>query len=170
MKLYVMRHARAEDSTPSVDDHDRSLTQGGRERTRKAALGMLAMGLRFDVILTSPKVRALETASLVSAAYDQEPAPQILHALMDEIPIESAASDLEPYLLYESVLIVGHEPQLSGLISLLLTGGAGLLTIALKRGGCVAIDMPDHRDRAGAGLCWMMTQRQLRGMRKRSSK
>ena len=170
MKLYVMRHASAEDSAPGGEDHDRPLTQAGRDHTRKAALGMLAMGLRFDAILTSPKVRALETASLVSAAYDQEPAPLTLHALMDDIPVESAASALETYFVYESVLIVGHEPQLSGLVSLLLTGGAGLLTIALKRGGCVAIDLPGRRDRAGAALRWMMTQRQLRSMRKRASK
>jgi phosphohistidine phosphatase len=167
MMLYVMRHAAAEDAPAGGDDNDRPLTQAGCDNTRQAALGMLAMGLRFDVILTSPKVRAVETASLVSSAYDQQPAPQILRALSDEIPIENAAAALAPYFLHENALIVGHEPQLSGLVSLLLTGGPELLTIQLKRGGCVAIDLPNRLDRAGAKLLWMMTQKHLRKMRKR---
>jgi phosphohistidine phosphatase len=169
MMLYVLRHARAEDSAPGGDDHDRPLTQAGCDRTRDAALGMLAMGLRFDAILTSPKVRAVETASLVSAAYDQQPAPQILRALSDEIPVENTAAALAPYFLHENVLIVGHEPQLGGLVSLLLTGGVELLTIQLKRGGCVAIEMPNRIGSSGAELLWMMTQKQLRKMRKRTN-
>jgi phosphohistidine phosphatase len=167
MMLYVMRHARAEDSAPGGDDNDRPLSQIGCDRTREAAAGMLAMGLRFDAILTSPKVRAVETASLISSAYDQQPAPQILRALSDEIPVENAAAALAPYFLHENVLIVGHEPQLGRLASLLLTNGPEALTIQLKRGGCVAIDLPNRTDRAGAKLLWMMTQKHLRKMRKR---
>lgn len=166
MMLYVMRHARAEAAVAGGDDHDRPLTPAGRDRTHEAALGMLAMGLRFDAILTSPKVRTAETASQVSSAYKEEPAPQILRALSDEIPVENAAGALAPYFLHESVLIVGHEPQLSGLVSLLLTDSVELLKIRLKPGGCAAIEMPSHTNRAGAELLWMMTQKQLRKMRK----
>jgi phosphohistidine phosphatase len=167
MMLYVIRHAHAEDAVASGDDHDRPLTQVGCERMREAAAGMHAMGLHFDTILTSPKVRAVETASLVSSAYDQQPAPQILRALSDEIPVENAAAALAPYFLRENVLIVGHEPQLGKLVSLLLTGGPEVLKIRLKRGGCVAMDLANRMEREGAELLWMMTQKQLRKMRKR---
>ncbi|HEX4210729.1 MAG TPA: phosphohistidine phosphatase SixA [Candidatus Binataceae bacterium] len=167
MTLYVLRHALAEDLVAGGDDHDRPLTQAGCDRTREAALGMQALGLKFDVILTSPKVRAVETASIVSAAYDRQPAPQILRALADEISVENATAALAPYFLHENVLIVGHEPQLSAICSLILTGNPELLKLKLKKGGCVAIELPNRIDRSGAELMWMMTQKQLRRVRKR---
>jgi phosphohistidine phosphatase len=168
MTLYVLRHALAEDSAPSGEDHDRPLTQAGCDRTRKAALGMRALGLKFDVILTSPKVRAVETASLVAAAYDKQQGPELIQALADEIPAERAVAALAPYFMLKHVLIVGHEPQLSAICSVVLTGGPDLLKMNLKKGGCVAIELPNRTDRAGAQLLWMMTQKQLRKIRKKA--
>jgi phosphohistidine phosphatase len=167
MTLYVLRHALAEDLAPDGEDHDRALTQAGCDRTREAAAGMRALGLKFDVILTSPKVRAVETASLVAAAYDKQPAPELIQVLGDQTPIEHAVAALAPYFMLRHVLIVGHEPQLSAICSLILTGKPDLLKIDLKKGGCVAIELPDRADRAGAQLLWMMSQKQLRRIRKK---
>ena len=169
MTLYVLRHAEAEDLAPSGDDHDRSLTQAGSDRTREAAVGMRALGLKFDVILSSPKVRAVETASLVAAAYDKQPAPELIQVLADQTPIEHALAALAPYFMLKHVLIVGHEPQLSAICSLILTGKPDLLKMNLKKGGCVAIELPNRSDRAGAELLWMMTQKQLRRIRKKGA-
>jgi phosphohistidine phosphatase len=168
MTLYVLRHAQAEDLAPGGEDYERPLTQAGCDRTREAAVGMRALGLKFDVILSSPKVRAVETASLVAAAYDKEPGPELIEALAaDEIPAERAVAALAPYFMLKHVLIVGHEPQLSAICSLILTGKADLLKMNLKKGGCVAIELPNRADRAGAELLWMMSQRQLRRIRKK---
>ena len=169
MTLYVLRHALAEDIAPGGEDHDRPLTQAGCDHTREAAAGMRALGLKFDVILTSPKVRAVETASIVSAAYGGHTAPQILRALADEISVENTAAALAPYFLNENVLIVGHEPQLSALAALILTGTPDLLKIKLKKGGCVAIELQNRVDRVGAELLWMMTQKQLRKVKKKAA-
>src|ERR1700744_3041632 len=114
MRLYVMRHARAQALAPGSDDHDRPLTHAASGRTRAAGLGMRAMGIHLDAILTSAKVPAAETASLISSAYEEQPTPQILLGLSDEIPVENTAAALAPHFLQKSVLIVGHEPQLSG--------------------------------------------------------
>ncbi|HTT77566.1 MAG TPA: phosphohistidine phosphatase SixA [Candidatus Binataceae bacterium] len=166
MTLYVLRHAEAEDLASGRDDYDRALTQAGCDRTREAALGMIALGLKFDVILSSPKVRAVETASIVAAAYDKQAKPELLKALADEISAERAVAALTPYFMLNDVMIVGHEPQLSAICSLVLTGAPDRLKLKLKKGGCVAIGLPNGSDRAGAELMWMMTQKQLRKMRK----
>jgi phosphohistidine phosphatase len=167
MTLYILRHALAEDLAPDKDDSERQLTQAGCDRTREAAVGMRALGLKFDVILSSPKVRAVETASLVAAAYDKQPGPELIEALEDQIPAERAVAALSPYLMLKHVLVVGHEPQLSAICSLILTGKPNLLKMDLKKGGCVAIELSNQADRAGAELLWMMTQKQLRRIRKK---
>jgi phosphohistidine phosphatase SixA len=60
------------------------------------------------------------------------------------------------------VVIVGHEPGLSGVVSLLLTGTADRLALTLKKGGLVALEIQDSPAPAGAALAWMLTPRQLR--------
>lgn len=168
MTLYILRHAEAEDLAPDGEDYDRALTQAGCDRTREAAAGMRALGLKFDVILSSPKVRAVETASLVAAAYDKQAGQELIQVLADQTPIEHAVAALAPYFMLKHVLIVGHEPQLSAICSLILTGEPDLLKMNLKKGGCAAIELPNRTDRAGAELLWMMTQKQLRRIRKKA--
>jgi phosphohistidine phosphatase SixA len=67
--------------------------------------------------------------------------------------------------LPESVLVVGHEPTLSRLASLMLTGSSESLSIKLKQGGVIALEFADRVERGVATLRWMMTQRQLRQLR-----
>ena len=81
MMLYILRHAAAEAAASSGDDGARKLTDRSKEKMRGAAAGLRAMGLKFDAILTSPLVRAAETAEIVSAAYENTPPPQVLPAL-----------------------------------------------------------------------------------------
>ena len=64
--------------------------------------------------------------------------------------------------LPESVLVIGHEPTLSRLASLMLTGSSESTGIRLKQGGVIALEFPDRVERGAAQLRWMMTQRQLR--------
>jgi phosphohistidine phosphatase len=166
MTLYILRHATAEEAGPDGDDSSRRLTDRGGEKMREAAAGMRALKLKFDLILTSPITRASETAEIVAAAYSNDPVPQVLPALATGIPPSGAASALKPFADYGDVMIVGHEPQLSALASLLVTGSADVLKVRLKQGGCIALDFPDRFERGHAELLWMMTQRQLRRARK----
>jgi phosphohistidine phosphatase SixA len=62
MRLYILRHATAEEAAASGDDGARKLTERSKEKMRSAAAGLRAMGLKFNAILTSPLVRATETA------------------------------------------------------------------------------------------------------------
>ena len=76
---------------------------------------------------------------------------------------------LAPFGRDDSVLIVGHEPQLSALVSILLTGEPDGMHLPglLRKGGCVALELPAKNiERGAAEMLWMMTQRQLRKLRK----
>jgi phosphohistidine phosphatase len=169
MKLYVVRHAQAEPNAGGISDEARQLTDRGKERMTQAARGMRRLGLEFDAILTSPLARAAQTADIISEAYDHEPAPQILAALATGVAPAQAVAALAPYAKSEQVMIVGHEPQLSAIVSILLTGASDRVTLEFTKGGCVALELSEKPERGASELLWMLTQSQLRKLRKKPS-
>jgi phosphohistidine phosphatase len=166
MILYILRHGIAEDAPAGGDDGARKLTERGREKMRRIAAGMRTAGLKFEVILTSPLARATETAEIVAAAYANTPTPQVVPALATGVAPAEVVAALKPFARHDHVMVVGHEPQLSSLAALLLTGSPGGLSIDLRKGGCIALDVPARSDKGGAKLDWMLTPRQLRRLRK----
>lgn len=114
MKVYVMRHGPAEDDSPTGRDADRALTTTGRDRTRAVARA-LAEGSEAPVqIISSPLVRALQTAEIVAAVAGVDPV---------EVRREIAPGGDTVALLAElvragkrRVMLVGHEPDLSMLV------------------------------------------------------
>jgi phosphohistidine phosphatase len=167
MILYVLRHGVAEDAGPRGDDASRRLTPRGREKMRRAAAGMCALGLRFDVILTSPLPRAAETAALVAQAYRGGPVPRELPALASGVAPAETLRALRPFARHEHVMIVGHEPGLGMLASQLLSGSPDAVTVDLRKGGLIALDVPHvpPTRASGATLRWMLSARHLRRMR-----
>jgi len=166
MILYILRHGVAEDAATLGDDGARKLTPKGREKMRDAADGMRNYGLKFDAILTSPLARATETAEIVAAAYANTPPPQVLPALATGVPAAEAAAALRSFAKQKHVMIVGHEPQLSAVAAIVLTGSPEGARMQLKKGGFVALSVPSRPDKGGAELLWMLTPRQLRNLRK----
>jgi phosphohistidine phosphatase len=161
MMLYIMRHGLAEEPTPKGDDSARKLTSKGSDKIRKAAAGMRAMELAFNAILTSPITRAKETAEIVASEIGGAK-PRAVPELSTGASPMSALEALIKLRLPESVLVVGHEPTLSRLASLMLTASSESVGIKLKPGSAIALEFPDRVERGGAQLRWMMTQRQLR--------
>lgn len=167
MKLYVLRHAEAAPQGSGASDEARQLTERGKARMAEAARGLRRLGLEFDAILTSPFARALQTAAIVAAEYDNNPVPQSLPELATGVAAARVVAALAPLARHAQVLIVGHEPQLSGVVSLLLTGSSERVNLQFKKGGCVALELPERSARRSSELLWMMTQGQLRKLRKR---
>lgn len=165
MMLYIMRHGLAEEPTPKGDDGARKLTLKGADKIGKAAAGMKAGGLAFNAILTSPITRAAETAEIVATEMDG-PKPKAVPELSTGASPANALEALIKQRLPESVLVVGHEPTLSRLASLMLTDSSESVGIRLKQGGVIALEFGDRIERGGAKLRWMMTQRQLRQLGK----
>ena len=163
MDIYILRHGIAvERGTPGYKkDSDRPLTKEGVEKMEKIAQTMLALGLHFDLILSSPYARAEHTARIVAQALDEE-VTFTNHLMSDGNALELVAeiNDEKP----QSVLLVGHEPDLSRLISVLVTGSTDA-SIELKKGGLCKLTSDQLTFGQCATLNWLLTPKQLRSMR-----
>jgi phosphohistidine phosphatase len=163
MEIYVLRHGIAvERGTPGYKkDNDRPLTKEGDEKMHQIAEVMLAMGLKFDLILSSPLVRAEQTAKIVAGEFDEE-VTFTDHLAPDGNTLEliGEINDEKP----QCVLLVGHEPDLSRLISLLITGGTDAW-IELKKGGLCKLTADKLTFGQCATLNWLLTPKQLRALR-----
>lgn len=165
MLIYLLRHAIAVDrGTPGYErDSDRPLTRKGRKRMRAAAAGMRAMGVEADLLLTSPYLRARETAAIVAEVLGAERVLEETDALAADREPQGVVEDLRRRPdLPDRVLLVGHEPMLSAIASLLLCGEEGL-DMTLKKGGLCCLSV----DHVSAGRCarleWLMGPRHLEG-------
>lgn len=162
MILYVLRHGVAEDLPPGGDDAARRLTPLGRSKMEEEAAGMRALGIELDLLLTSPLPRAAETAAIVAAAYRGRPSPKDMPALAPGVAPAETLQALRPFARHDHVMVVGHEPTLSRLASLVLAGAPDRVSIDLKKGGCLAIELEKLAPPSGATLRWLLTGRQLR--------
>ena len=161
MILYVVRHAIAEDAPPGGDDGARKLTKPGRRKMKEAAGGLRALRVAPAIVLTSPLVRAVETAAIVVAALHHAPTPRELAALTPDVAPTDTVKALRPFGRHQDVMIVGHEPNLSRTIALLLSGATDGAAIELKKGACAALDLAAFEP-GGATLHWLLQPRVLR--------
>ena len=161
MNLYLMRHAIAADADENTQDNQRALTEKGRKKLGKIARNLEKLELTFDLILTSPYLRARQTADVVADTLGIKPG-LVLESdnltplgfgdkLVDEITAR------EPL---QSLLIVGHEPCLSQLIGMLLAGDASL-SIDMKKAGLCKLTIENLSYGRCATLEWLMTPAQL---------
>jgi phosphohistidine phosphatase len=124
---------------------------------------MRRLGLRFDVIVSSPLLRARQTAEIVSRELSQQNTVSISANLApgkNAAPLLASLADRNQ----KSVLLVGHEPQLSRLISTLVSG-SGALSLTMKKGGLCRLTVA-HPGRPGtATLEWLITPSQLAALR-----
>lgn len=152
MLLYVMRHGVAVERghVDYPNDAERPLTPRGQKRTRQAARGLRALGVEPDLLLTSPFVRARETAAIVAAELHLPPG-----RIRETTALAPGASAYDFFREVNAggspraVVLVGHEPDLSELISLLLVGDAHALDAPLKKAAVCVVEVhsPPPADR-----------------------
>jgi len=159
MQLVIIRHAIAvERGTPGIPDEDRPLTPQGEEQFAEAAEGIAAIVDRPEALLTSPLLRARQTALLAAAAFGKVK-PTEATALAGG-SFEEYAAVLDRYRGDSTVAIVGHEPHLSAVLARLL-GSRHDDRLAFKKGGAALLDVPGHL--AGGGhLVWFLPPKVLR--------
>lgn len=119
MKLYVMRHGPAEDDSPTGRDADRALTASGRERVRDVAKALVEADEAPLAIVSSPLVRALQTAEIVAAVAKVE-APVEVRREMEPGARALALVDELLAAKRKRIMVVGHEPDLSDLVARLV--------------------------------------------------
>lgn len=122
MKLYVMRHGPASDAAESGMDGDRTLSPSGRERVRNVARTLVEAKEEPANIFTSPLVRATQTAEIVAIVTNLGDRGGTVEVRHDIAPGGSAVRLARSLALERKrrVLLVGHEPDLSALVSTLL--------------------------------------------------
>jgi phosphohistidine phosphatase len=129
--LWLLRHGDAEPHGTRAD-FERRLTDRGERQSRAAGRAFARLGVRFEHVFSSPRVRALETARLVCAELDLEP---IIHEPLSGGFDERHADELLAATAAGSaLLVVGHEPDLSGLVATLTSA-----RIEMKKGGIAAV-------------------------------
>jgi phosphohistidine phosphatase len=157
MELYVVRHGIAETGGEGMSDASRALTGKGRRRFQKTARAFGKRGNRLDLVLTSPLVRAVQTAEILAGAADPEEVA-VLEELDPRFDVESLRTAVAKRAgKAEAVAIVGHEPQLSSLLAAL--SGVSQSDLDLKKGSIVRIDVDAMTDGNSVDPRWWLKPR-----------
>lgn len=162
MDLYIVRHGIAIDreDPKCPPDPERYLTEEGIEKTKQAAKGIVGLGITADVLISSPYVRAVETAEIFATAlgYSKQ---KIRHS---DLLLPGA----EPSLFFRelakdkqssSVFVFGHAPHLDELIAAALAVKHNITT--LKKSGVAALTLK-RISPPSAQLLWLATPKILR--------
>lgn len=150
MRLFFFRHGLAEPGTERLLDHERALTDVGSERVERAGRVLKALGAVPTYLLTSPLVRARQTADILAQGLGltvqvrPELAPGFSLPALEALVADLNGGDL---------MLVGHEPDLSVTIGA-LTGGV----VLMKKGGMARVDLVGYRPLRGA-LVWLIAPR-----------
>ena len=154
MQLYVVEHGIAVEGGEGIADEWRPLTDKGRRRFQKTARAFGKLGRRLDLILTSPLVRAVQTAEILAG--ETEPGEVAVLAELDpKFDVEAVRNAIASRAgKAEAVAIVGHEPQLSSVLAALT--GVSQAEIDLENGTIVRVDVSTLTDGASADPRWWL--------------
>ena len=165
MELFVIRHAIAEPlgKQNEFSDEKRALTGEGKNRMREVVKGLVKLGIEVDLILTSPLVRAVETAEIVGTASGLTKKEIKLTAnLAPGASAEKLFAEIKGLSGVEALVLIGHQPDLSGLISRIIQGDGSELSIQLKKGSVCCLNITETVPKLRGNMSWLLTPRQLR--------
>ncbi|TMB08545.1 MAG: phosphohistidine phosphatase SixA [Deltaproteobacteria bacterium] len=142
IRVFLVRHGIAADAAPGQPDESRPLTAKGRRRFRRTARAFARLGERVDKLITSPLVRAVQTAEILARALRQDEVG-VLEELRSEVPPAKLFGALSQQIEDgEGVALVGHDPQMTKLVAALAQlDGNDADRIAFAKGGIVRIDV-----------------------------
>lgn len=162
-ELCIMRHGIAADRAAGAvaDDARRALTPVGQERMRQIARGLGAAGFAPDWVVSSPYLRAAQTAEIVAGSRPEAVPLDLCDALKPGGDKAELLAFLARHPQRRRVLVVGHEPDLSNLAAG-LSGAGRHANFAFKKGGCCLIFFDASPPRPPGRLVWWLTPRVLR--------
>ena len=165
MDVYLLRHAIAEERNAArwPDDSLRPLTPDGIESFTRAARGLRRIVPRVELVLASPCVRAWQTAKLLRDEAGW-PKPQRCAALADDRRADAALDPLQRHSKQASVALVGHQPTLSSLVSLLVAGDESSVAIELKKGSVALVTFAAAPTPGSGLLRWSVSPKILRAL------
>ena len=159
-ELYLVRHAIAAERGPEwPDDDKRPLTERGIHRFKEEVAGLRWLDASIDEIITSPLVRAKQTADLLAAGLVGKPVVRLLKALEPGHSPSSVMGQVARLARRNKVAIVGHEPGLGELAAHLIGASRPL---PFRKGSVCRIDMESFTSRHAGSLIWFVTPKMLR--------
>lgn len=163
-ELYMIRHGVAEARGEAwPDDAKRPLTAKGKSRLAKSMRGLACAGVQVDVVLTSPLVRARQTAEIVAAAFDPRPHIVVVDSLAPGGSYQAVLADLEKQSRRTKIALVGHEPDLGELAARL---AGSRRAWEFKKGAACRIDIHSLPLGGPGSLRWFLTPRLMRALRR----
>jgi phosphohistidine phosphatase len=160
MNLFILRHGKAGEPSIGPGDAARALTRAGKDEIKRVAQWMKAKKFRFDVIATSPLQRARETATIVASVLGRKDKLVVWDELAPGGDPDTVCYTASLQGAGATVLIVGHEPALSMLISRIITGNVNA-SIAVPKGGLAKIRKYSFADHPSGELQWLLTPKQI---------
>jgi phosphohistidine phosphatase len=161
MEIYILRHAIAVPrGTPGYPNDDRPLTEEGVDKMTQAAKGIAKIIDSIDVVISSPLVRALDTAKIAAKALKYESEIIISRYMQPGGSMKGLFDLLSKYKGNKKVLLAGHEPHLGFLASRLI--GINDSVIEFKKGGICRIDIDTMPPVTAGRLIWSLAPKQLR--------
>jgi phosphohistidine phosphatase len=168
LELYLIRHAEALEANEATPDAERPLTDEGIDKMRKGAKGLRKLlsgdSPPLDAILSSPLLRALETARIVAGEVNDNDEVVVCDFLGGDFEWGDLLSELERFAPTARVAVVGHEPTLDRLSGWLASGSTEV-AIPLKKGSAICFRLEELGDKPRAELHWLLTPKQMRLMR-----
>jgi phosphohistidine phosphatase len=162
MKLYLIRHSNAvEPGTPEYeDDSQRPLTEKGREKMRKIASALKELGVQPDLVLSSPFVRASQTAEILAKIMKYKKEIAYSDSLVPVANTDTLIGEINEKYTVDELVLVGHEPSLSALVGT-LTGAGPEIAINFKNGGVCCLSADDLHVERKAAFDWLLTPKIL---------
>jgi phosphohistidine phosphatase len=161
MFLYFLRHASAGQSLISAKkDEKRGLDKDGIEQCGYIGRALAALGVQVEIIVSSPLKRATQTAALVGNEMGHEGKLVMENALRPQANFADFQKMLEKYSRLESVMVVGHNPNLGEFLGRAICEGGCEAVVELKKGAVAKVEMR----RNSGSLSWCITPRILRAL------
>ena len=164
MYLYIIRHATAEEredfASKNADDSLRPLTAKGKKKLQKTILGLEKEFDKLDAIVTSPYLRAKQTAQILADLCDGTPRIFESAELVPHAPPQALLKWLKTQCTHlKKVAVIGHEPHLSLFTSYLLSGNAEESFIELKKSSVALVEIGNFEDIAASKskLLWLVS-------------
>jgi len=158
VRIIFIRHAAAIDRSDTIVEEKRYLTPKGRISFRETARTMVKKGIEPELIITSPLLRAVQTADILAESLVYKGSLEALDELEPGFDIDQLRKLLHRYRHISELVIVGHEPDLGSVVTSLL----GLDKVfAFKKGSAVRLTIDPTDLRRGAVFKWLALGKKL---------
>ena len=172
MELFILRHGEAgQRSTQATSDRVRPLTSAGKVEIMEIAKALKIIGLKFDLVVTSPLKRAYDTAMIVSDIFKIGKRVQVWNDLAPEGHRTEIYRKISQLSEEYAVLIVGHQPLLGEIVNdMIHKGKSSPCNLLLKKGGVVRLRLLSKSNIPSGELRWLLSPRILKNIYKKNLK